>query len=146
MNSRGFTLIELMIVVAIIGILAGIPIEGFKKLQKRGYESGAISTLKHIKTRQQIFRDQDKDGDGITDFATGFSELLIAGLISKELASGEYGRYTFVLTGSTLAWTATATPTPEPPITGDRSFYIDETGILRVEPGPGANASSPPLY
>ena len=47
-EQKGFTLIELMIVIAIIGILAAIAIPQFSAYRKRSYNSAAQSDLKHI--------------------------------------------------------------------------------------------------
>src|SRR5512140_1152329 len=47
-NSRGFTLIELMIVVAIIGILAAIAIPNFLRFQARARQSEANSNIKTL--------------------------------------------------------------------------------------------------
>jgi prepilin-type N-terminal cleavage/methylation domain-containing protein len=54
-NNKGFTLIELMIVVAIIGILAAIAIPQFSSYRQRAQDSAAKSTLKNMATAQEDY-------------------------------------------------------------------------------------------
>jgi type IV pilus assembly protein PilA len=54
-GKKGFTLVELMIVVAIIGILAAIAIPQFAAYRGRAQNSAAVSDLKNLKTTLEGF-------------------------------------------------------------------------------------------
>jgi type IV pilus assembly protein PilA len=55
LNRKGFTLIELMIVIAIIGILAAIAIPQFAAYRAKSYNSAAQSDLRNVKTNLEAF-------------------------------------------------------------------------------------------
>ncbi len=79
MNSlqRGFTLIELMIVVAIIGILAAIAIPQFAEYRVRAFNSTALADLRNIMTAEEAYF---ADNQAYTNFP--ISEGYIANIAS----------------------------------------------------------------
>ena len=95
-NNKGFTLIELMIVVAIIGILAAIAIPNFLTYQCKAKQSEAKSNLGNIRTMQEAYY-AEHDSYASTMSGVGFSV--------KNTSSA---RYDYTTTGGTT-FTATAT-------------------------------------
>ena len=129
--QKGFTLIELMIVIAIIAIIAAIAIPNLIEARKHGNEAAAIGALKTIGTSQSLFREGDKEGDTTLDYGS-LAELSTQALIDSVLGSGTKQGYTFVSTYSTstpdFLWWATASP-QVPGTTGDRYFCTNHEGV-----------------
>lgn len=120
--QKGFTLIELMIVVAIIGVLSAIAIPAYQDYVKKGEAASAIATLNALKTPAELYAQQN--GDLGTDEAAAFAEIGIDAnsnnLGTLALASSSAISFTFVssavatggvytLSRSDTGWTCTVT-------------------------------------
>jgi prepilin-type N-terminal cleavage/methylation domain-containing protein len=70
-SRKGFTLIELMIVIAIIAIIAAIAIPGLLSSQRASNERSASTSLKTLSTAEADFRANDRDWNHVNDFWTG---------------------------------------------------------------------------
>jgi len=105
-SQKGFTLIELMIVVVIIGILAALAIPRFMRATTKSKQTEAKQILKQIYVMEQSYR-QEYDaywGNGIISSAAAPATM---GRIGVEI--GSTARYTYSLVAATNTFTATAT-------------------------------------
>jgi type IV pilus assembly protein PilA len=142
-SDRGFTLIELMIVIAIIAIIAAIALPNLIEARKGANETAAIGALRTIGTAQHLFREADRDKDNVEDYASSLAELGNAGaLVDAVLAAGTKQGYVFqIVQGDRYSWSATANPAA-PGKSGDRYFFVDESGALRYNTSSVATSTS----
>ena len=107
-NEKGFTLIELMIVVVIIGILAALAIPRFMRATTKSKQSEAKQVLKQIYTMQHAYRQEYNTYalNGTTASAVAAQQTAF-GRIGVDIMST--ARYTYTLVAAAATFTATAT-------------------------------------
>jgi len=140
-REKGFTLIELMIVVSIIAIIAAIAIPSLLNARKAGNEASAISSLRTLTTVNEQYR--TRYGSATIGYSNSLANLQTPGYIDSVLGSGTKSGYVFTYVGTRTTWTCTATPQTDT-TTGDRRFFVDESGVIRSDPA-AATAASPPI-
>ncbi|MDA2934265.1 prepilin-type N-terminal cleavage/methylation domain-containing protein [Acidobacteria bacterium AH-259-D05] len=124
-KAKGFSLIELLIVVAIISIIASIAIPNLLQSKAAANEASAINSVRNIVTAQIAYSVTVGSGN----YAGDLDKLEDEGLIDNELGSGTKEGYTFSVEGGST-FNVNARPINYGS-TGTRSFYADETGVIR---------------
>ncbi len=133
-------MIELLIVVAIIGIIAAIAVPNLLQSKAAANEASAISAIRNIVTSHITF----SATSGAGKYAANLVALQNAKLIDSVLGSGTKDGYSFASVGTTSTFTITAAPITAGS-TGTRYFFSDESGVIRYSTSGTANNSSNPL-
>ena len=125
-NRKGFTLIELMIVVVIIGILAALAIPRFMKATAKAKQSEAKQLLKQIYTMEHAYR-QGNSTYGDNGLTSALGAVFTFPQIGVEIQSTAL--YTYGIVANGTSFTATATGNIDDDATND-VWTITEAGVL----------------
>lgn len=151
-RQKGFSLIELLIVVAVILIIAAIAIPNFLHSKMAANQSSAVGSMRSLNTAcvsyatsygqfPTLLTDLGPVGSGGTPSSTS------ADLIDAVLASGSKSGYTFAYTAGTSnqSYSITATPIIAAS-SGQNMYFTDQSGVIRTDvSGAGATAASTPI-
>ncbi len=151
-KQKGFSLIELLIVVAIILIIAAIAIPNLLRSRIAANEASAVGSIRTINTSEVTYA-STYPNVGFALLAglggTGGS-VTGAGLLDSVLAGGVKSGYAFTVTTSGATGTGPATQytvsgDPQNSQTGQRHFFSDQSGVIRYNVSQQASGSDSPL-
>jgi type IV pilus assembly protein PilA len=155
-EQKGFSLIELLIVVTIILIIAAIAIPNLMRNKIQANETAAVGALRAL-TESALLYSNTYGGfpHVLSDMGPGASGTAAssasADLIDSVLASGVKSGYRFTYvagttdpSGNVLTYSITATPVA-PGSSGQRSFFTDQSGTIRNTASGTADSNSAPL-
>jgi type IV pilus assembly protein PilA len=146
-SRRGFSLIELLIVIAIILIIITIAVPRYQSAQMYARETSAMGAIRTIHTMQvQYYSQYGRYATSLTELGpptSGGPSPAAANLIDGTLAAGEKGGYKFTVSNLGGGYTINANPVTYN-VSGSRTFYSDQSMVLRQNFGAEpATATSP---
>ena len=137
-REHGFSMIELLIVVAIISLIAAIAIPNLRKARQGANSASAVQSLRTITTAQILYERKTKEYGTLVQLAP-------EGTLDGHLASGNKSNYTFVITVSADKKHFTCTATPIEEVTQMTHFFVDDSTVIRYNAGAAADITSPPI-
>jgi prepilin-type N-terminal cleavage/methylation domain-containing protein len=131
-NNRGFSLLELLIVVAIILIIATIAIPSLLRSRQAANESSAVANVRTINTAEVTYLSSSGGSYGTV------GDLVTAGLIDSRF-SGAVSGYSFTVTASGQDYTVDAFPTSTN--SGRFGYYSLPDAVVRYQQSAATNCS-----
>jgi type IV pilus assembly protein PilA len=132
-NEKGFSLVELLVVVIIIAIVAAIAIPNLLASRRAANEASAISSMRTIHSAEATY--QATTGGGVN--YTTLALLGTAGLIDTNLSGGSKSGYTFTATtGAAQVYCGKGVAATQG-TTGVRSFAVSQQGVIFAAPDGG---------
>ncbi|MEK6303577.1 MAG: type II secretion system protein [Acidobacteriota bacterium] len=137
-DEPGFSLIELLVVMAIIGLIAALAVPNLKRARQQALSSSAIQSMRTITTAEALYERKYRR------YAVLF-DLSPEGTLDSHLKLGVKSHYKFSITlaADQVHYTVTATPILDP--AEMNHYFTDQSAVIRFNLGAPADATSDPI-
>lgn len=147
-SQKGFTLVEIMIVVAIIALLAAIAIPNLLRARHNANETAGIGAVRTLSTALESFRAAQTPPAyplAMVNLSTAVPAYVAASLTAATTpGTARQGYFYAYVRTSTNTFTLQATPQTVG-TTGTRRFFVNETGVIRANAAGPAGPGSPEI-
>jgi prepilin-type N-terminal cleavage/methylation domain-containing protein len=137
-REQGFSIIELLIVVAIIGIIASIAVPALQKARTNAQAGSAIQSLRTISTAENLYERRNRV------YAT-LADLAPEGTLDASIQSGAKSGYLFAITLPVGAKHFDSNADPLLDVPSAIHFFVDDTAVIRFNEGAPADVTSDPI-
>ena len=155
-SSKGFSLIELLIVVAIILIIAAIAIPNLLRSRIAANQASAVGSLRTLNTSEITYSSTYNSGFSYSmaylqpPSGTNNPTSTAAGLIDSVLSAGSKSGYSFTYSPGTSDSTGRIntyqfTAIPITASTGTNYYYTDQSGVIRQNSTTTAGSTDSPI-
>ena len=127
--QKGFTLVEIMIVVAIIGLLAAIAIPSILRARVNANEGTARESVRAISTALETYRSSESVYPGSLDILAEAAPPYLDGALSDGVKQG----YTFSYEKVTDNEYSLVAEPETVNVTGENTYFVDQTGVIRKD-------------
>ncbi len=145
MKEKGFTIIELLIIVAILGIIAAIAVPNYVKAQRSARDSNAVKYIRTWSSGQELYKKANNC------YASSDEDLVTGGFVHKALIGGVADDK-----GHTYSIDSAGCAEPDPnqwygrarrrdTVVATYSYYIDQGGVIHRAQAATANVTDPSL-
>jgi prepilin-type N-terminal cleavage/methylation domain-containing protein len=134
----GFSLIEMMVVIAILGIVLALAVPNLLRARHSANAASAIASLRTINTAENLYENR------YSRYGT-LAVLLPEGTLDTNLQSGYKSGYSFTVTVSADLQHFTANADPVETVAVLPHYFVDESAIIRVNNGAPADVTSIPI-
>ncbi len=145
MKEKGFTIVELLIIVAVLGVIAAIAVPNYIKAQRSARDSNAVKYIRTWSSGQELYKKTNNC------YSSSDEDLVTGGFVHKALNGGVADDK-----GHTYSIDSAGCAEPDPnrwygrarrkdPTVASNSYYIDQSGVIHKAQAATANVTDPPM-
>ncbi len=142
-EAKGFTLVEIMIVVAIIALVAAMAVPNLLRARHNANETAAIGNIRTLAGALESYHSAQTPVvyPATLPVLSAATPAYVSPALTANPRQGYNFTYVFV---NNNQYTLTAVPVTAT-VTGTRQFFVDETGVIRSNAAGAVTNASPPI-